>query len=203
MIIFSNEIKKAQLSLPIYISILRLHLRQLLIRDLVLKYYRTVNSSLYHSILPSTSSLSGSPEKIPESYNSINNDKMGYSDSYIFENDDFISLENDETDQSPHDQNSSFSSLNHKNDNLSNNLISNWENLHTIHVLLKALSISQKQCLRFWGHKQEKFLNHEKIIFGSRRNMWKVEHSLLYQELINLFQSKNKSCHSLFVIQIS
>ena len=63
-------------------------------------------------------------------------------------------------------------------------IVINSDNINQIHTVMKSLSISQKQCLRFWTHKNEKYLNNERIVFASKRGLWKQEQTLLYENLV-------------------
>ena len=51
-------------------------------------------------------------------------------------------------------------------------------------TVMEVISSSQKECLRFWTHKDEKCFTHERILFASKRNLWKEEHAKLYGDLL-------------------
>merc|ERR1712232_1427501 len=51
-------------------------------------------------------------------------------------------------------------------------------------TFMEVISTCQKDCLRFWAHKDEKYFTHERILFASKRNFWKEEHAKLYCDLL-------------------
>uniref|UniRef100_A0A6U2S7D2 HRDC domain-containing protein n=1 Tax=Leptocylindrus danicus TaxID=163516 RepID=A0A6U2S7D2_9STRA len=50
--------------------------------------------------------------------------------------------------------------------------------------LIQALVKSQKNCLRFWAHKEEVWMKNDQIISAIRRNKWTKLHSRLFEDLV-------------------